>query len=155
MLSAVGTGLATTAIVLTLVAPQSRPTKAAAAELNDLASTASLQSNPTPAAGESLYSKQSGEVSESFSQVNGVSTPGAEATFAVTLETWEQSDGSVAYEVTFGNPQFASTAAETAWIQAGLPTSLPSVPQVGIAEGSRLVMDVSRLPTEPSELAAS
>ena len=83
---AVGAGLATMAIVLSLVVPQSRPSKAAAAELNDLASTALVQSNPIPAAGESLYSKQTGEVSESFSQVNGVSTPAAEATFAVTLD---------------------------------------------------------------------
>ncbi len=162
----VALGLLVIALIALFVIPQSRSPQAAAAELRHLADTALDQTNPTPTptATQSLYSKRTGEVTESFSQVNGVSSPGAEATFPVTLETWARNDGSVAFRVQFGDPRFASSAAESAWSEAGLPMQISSSPQVGMASSPQLgatraatpplVMDVSDLPTDPSKLAA-
>jgi hypothetical protein len=149
------------AVTAAVIIPGSSPSRAAAAELTTLAQTAFNQPTPVATADESLYSKRVGEATESFDEVNGVPSPGAQATFSVTLETWARTDGSMAFQVQFGDPQFASQSAQSAWTQAGLPLHLSGSPQVGMAslpsggrngDGISPVIDVSTLPTDPTRL---
>jgi hypothetical protein len=81
--------------------------------------------------------------------------------FPVTLETWTR-NGIVAYRVAFDDPQFASTAAESAWSKAGLPLDFATSAQIGlgseppgitVGSAQSLVMNVSDLPTDPTSLA--
>jgi hypothetical protein len=161
LIAASTVGIFVVVLVVAITLPRSGSPRAAAAALSHLADTASGQPNPTPTATESLYSKQVGEVLVTLSDVNGVASPGAQAMFPATLETWTR-NGIVAYRVEFGDPQFASTAAESAWSKAGLPLDFATPAQIGlgseppgITDGSTqsLVMNVSDLPTDPTSLA--
>ena len=116
-------GVAFVSLVLAagLILTQTAPPVSAEAALTNVAALAAEQPVADLATGQWLHSIRRGVVQLGFTSTNGVPSPGAEATVAVSLESWVGSDGAVAYRERFGDPQFTSAAAESAWSSAGLP----------------------------------
>ena len=157
-LTLVSAAAISTIIAVLIVLLQSSPPVSAAAELSRLADVALAQPVPQLASGQSLYSARSGLIVLTFSEVNGSASPGAEASFAISQETWTQTDGTIVLRDRFGDAQFASPAAQSAWSGTGLPNdvSTPS-PLVSILEKGGFqsaALNVTGLPTTSTKLRA-
>jgi hypothetical protein len=82
------------------------------------------------------------------------------ANFPISIETWAQSNGDVAYREHFGAAQFASPAAQEAWSAAGLPEQFE---QKYMGQGSTVLgtegtqsaaLDVAGLPADATALGS-
>jgi hypothetical protein len=126
--------------------------------LTHIAHIVAAQEPPTLASGRSLYSERTATIEITFTSVNGVAVPAVRANFPLSIETWAQSNGDVAYREHFGAAQFASPAAQEAWSAAGLPEQFE---QKYMGQGSTVLgtegtqsaaLDVAGLPVDATAL---
>jgi hypothetical protein len=155
-----GAAAAAVLAAVLLIVSQTAPTVSAAAELTHIAHIVAAQEPPTLASGQSLYSQRTATIEMTFTSVNGIAAPAVHANFPISIETWAQSNGDVAYREHFGAAQFTSPAAREAWLAAGLPEQFE---QKYMGQGSTVLgtegtqsaaLDVAGLPVDATTLGS-
>lgn len=110
--------------------------------------------------GKWLYRAQQLSLTLQVSLVGRTPTPAAEARVRGVVKYWANAQNQVCVSITAEPAEFASTTNRTAWDALGLhdlPTPNPwtscASGGVGAAPPAQLLMDTSRLPTDPAALA--
>jgi hypothetical protein len=141
-----------------LIVSQTAPSVSAAAELSHIAHIVAAQESPELLSGQSLYSERTAMVEFTFTNVNGVAVPDVRADFQLSIQTWTKADGYSAVGERLGTAQFASAAAQSAWVAAGLPVQLSEAEQYFDSQGGEgnpaVGLDVSSLPVDVTTLRA-
>ena len=166
-------GIVTLAVAVVLVAVALVPTAhsnkhhapiAAATQLRKIALAVERQADDSPSANQWLRTEQSMSIAAGVSQVGSTLTPDAQATINATITTWSNTTGQACISAATQPAQFATPANQAAWSAAGLTdqperqpvTGCDSIIQgdpVGTLTQSTGVIDVSGLPTDPTNLA--
>ena len=161
----IAVGLAGFLIVILLPSAGQHEPVAAAAQLQQIASSAANQTIPQLAKGQWLSTEQQVSLSGQVNQVGMTPTPGAQATVAATVRLWSDAYGNDCISASTGPATFATPSNQSAWHAAGMvsaPTVQPITSCTSSAEGGSTpisfggatgTIDASALPTDPTTLA--